>query len=244
MAGIDSFTKLMLHMNSDFSDSSNSGHTPTVSGATIDTSIKKFGAGSGNFVRASSQVVTYPDSADWDFGNGNFTLDCWLRFTTLPADSKWFTIVSQNNEATSGSAFWFGVNNVAGTYSLSFNYWLSSWTSVFRTWITPVINTWYHLATARNGADLKLFVGGTQIGTTYNISTDTIASSALVLSVGGESPSNRFYTDGKLDELRISKGIARWTSNFTPPVSEYTLPFIYPEIQQPHKERIEVINYS
>ena len=34
--------------------------------------------------------------------------------------------------------------------------------------------------------------------------------------------SDQGYTDGWLDEVRVSKGIARWTANFTPPTSEYT----------------------
>ena len=244
MAGIDSFTKLMLHMNSDFSDSSGSGHTPTVSGATIDTSIKKFGAGSGKFVNASSQYVSYPDSLDWFFGTDDFTIDLQLRLTGVPERTMLV------NSFQTSSNYWF-VEYDDTLNKLRFANWLSSSYTVHWTvnW-TASLNTWYHIALVRKGTtinDWDFYINGTAItaGKTlvngnWNGAVSDFAGNLFI----GKHGQNVGYADGNIDELRISKGIARWTSNFTPPVSEYTLPFIYPEIQQPHKERIEVINYS
>ena len=152
MAGIDSYTKLMLHMNSDFSDSSDSDHTPTVNGATIDTTIKKFGAGSGKFVTASSQYVTYPDSADWDFGSGDFTKDFQARFDNSAATQGF---VFQGTDADNrmgftyiGTKFRFWVV-IGGTAYL---YDSSSWTAT--------TGVWYHIALVRSGSTLYFFVEG------------------------------------------------------------------------------------
>ena len=51
-------------------------HTPTVYGATIDTTIYKYGSGSGNFT--GNSYITFPDSVDWYFGSGAFTISIWF----------------------------------------------------------------------------------------------------------------------------------------------------------------------
>lgn len=245
MAGIDSFTKLMLHMNSDFSDSSDSGHTPTVSGATIDTTIKKFGAGSGKFVSASSQSVLYPDSDDWFFDIDNFTLDLWARWSTV---SNSALIVHVQDAANMWYIDYYNntlrfANYLDGSFTV---YWAVNW--------TPSVGTWYHIAMVRKGIiinDWNYYVGGVELtdGKILNGGSwgGIVSNFTNNLKIGRHltvSPHN-----GHFDEIRISKGIARWTSNFTPPTSEYTSDIVtpdmwQPEIQQPYKERIEVINYN
>jgi hypothetical protein len=65
-----------------------------------------------------------------------------------------------------------------------------------------------------------MFVDGTQIGVTHNIGTDTIRDSALSLKIGVRNDNGTPF-NGWLDEIRISNGIARWTSTFTPPTEAY-----------------------
>ena len=87
---------------------------------------------------------------------------------------------------------------------------------------TFVINTWYHVAWTRDGNDdFRMFVDGTQVGSTIN-STITLHNSTSDLQIGRfrSTPNQRpFY--GNIDEFRITKGVARYTSNFTAP----TVPF-------------------
>jgi len=75
--GNDSYTKLLLHMDSNFNDSASSPKTMTVSGATINTASVKFGAGSGYF--GTSANVKTGDNPDWNFGTGDFTIDLWVK---------------------------------------------------------------------------------------------------------------------------------------------------------------------
>ncbi len=235
MAGIDSYTKLMLHMNSDFSDSSDSDHTPTVNGATIDTTIKQFGAGSGKFVAASSQYVTYPSHADWDFGSGDFTIDFWTRF-----DSTGTQYLLSHHEQSVADSWYI----LLASSQLTFGHYPSGSETISQSW-APSTGTWYHVAIVVSSGELYHFIGGTQVGTEQPVSA--ISTSSIALGIGA-SNDGLIEHNGHIDELRISKGIARWTSNFTPPSSEYSSDIVtpdmwHPEIQQPYKEKIEITAY-
>jgi hypothetical protein len=73
--------------------------------------------------------------------------------------------------------------------------------------------TWYHIAVSRSGANTRMFVNGTQAGSTY---TDTNNYAAGAIGVGGRADAT-IPLNGYIDDLRITKGIARYTANFTPP---------------------------
>ena len=82
-------------------------------------------------------------------------------------------------------------------------------------------SNWNHFAVVRAGSNIKFFVGGNQVGTDKNIGSVSFFNSAVELEIGTLGSGLTLF-DGNIDEFRISKGIARWTSNFTPPISEYT----------------------
>ena len=84
----------------------------------------------------------------------------------------------------------------------------------------PVINTWYHLALVRNLSNLSFFVNGA-LQNTEAISTDIIFNSSVDFYIGENVIDRGYYFNGWMDELRISKGIARWLGSFTPPTKEY-----------------------
>jgi hypothetical protein len=94
--------------------------------------------------------------------------------------------------------------------------------NIAQTW-NPADATWYHVALVKNGATGYLhFIDGTQIGSTTT-DTSTLPNFAADLRVGlvtGSSGSNNYH-NGWLEEVRVSKGIARWTGNFTPPTAPY-----------------------
>ena len=77
---------------------------------------------------------------------------------------------------------------------------------------------WYHIAVVRNGSTVTIYRDGISVGS----GSDTVShnpSTATTLMIGGGSATgfNNFYFNGYLDDLRITKGYARYTSNFTPP---------------------------
>lgn len=217
IGGIDSNTVLMLHANgtngsSAFTDSSNSPKSVTAVGnAQITTAQKKFGTASGLFDGAGDYLSITADSPDFDFGTGDFTVDFWVRFNRTPAQ----TGVCQNLYSADNY-----VHAVTQCYDNRIYVRINSLAAFDVAW-SPVAGTWYHLALVRSGTTLKIYVDGTSLGsTTYSSSVDV--TSLVRLGVGDGNGS--YYLDGWLDEVRVSKGVARWTSNFTPPTSEYTAP--------------------
>lgn len=223
MPGIDSYTKLMLHMDGSngstvFTDDSDSAKsTESVNGnAQLSTTSPKFGTarylgdGNGDYVR-------YADDDDWDL-TGDFTIDFWFL---LDVTSKNHTFCARPDmlggqsvelmvRYTSGNQFDCFIRTGTGAGSIIGRITVSSSLSTA---------TWYHLAYVRNGSDFTLYLNGTSIGTASSASAGS--STAYKFDVGGRGDSTTESLDGGMDEFRLSKGIARWTSNFTPPTEAY-----------------------
>jgi hypothetical protein len=206
--GIDSNVVLMLHTNGSdasttFTDSANTPKTVTANGnAQIDTAQSKFSGAAGLF-DGSGDTLTLADSADWDFGTGDFTIDFWVRFNSASAGQHF--INRNNNE--------FQIRYAANG-KLAFM--IEGAEPVNVTW-SPSANVWYHIAAVRSGSTAYVFVDGTSIGSGSNSSDVQGTTGIEIGTAGGAQEFN-----GWMDELRVSKGTARWTSNFTPPSQEYT----------------------
>ncbi len=218
MAGIDSNTKLMLHMNGSdgsttFTDDSDSAHTITAQAdAQIDTAQSKFGGASGLFDGITDKL-TVPNSTDWDWGSSDFTIDCWIRFSNTGS----FNTIFSRGSSVSNYVFLGFVDST----TLRFRDINGSIIIGMDRTVSISINTWYHVAVTRNGNDFRLFLDGVQQGSTL-IDSDAITSRTNQIQIGSISVLGASTSiDGWLDEFRISKGIARWTSNFTPPTQEY-----------------------
>jgi hypothetical protein len=189
----------------------------------IDTSQYELGGASGSFDGTNGYLST-PDSADWHFGTGAFTVDFWVRFNSLPSSGAFANIIGQ--WATSSSYY----NNVdiynnSGTYQIRFTYYDPvNGPYVFTANVTVSTSTWYHFALVGGGTGTWYwFQNGTQIGSASNVMSGNSDNLSATLYVGAAYISGSFtrFLNGWLDEVRVSKGIARWTSNFTPPTTEY-----------------------
>lgn len=82
---------------------------------------------------------------------------------------------------------------------------------------------WHHIAQVRYGNTMTLYIGGVAQTTTANVTGITCANSPNKVAIGRRGESNSLYWNGWLDEFRFSKGIARWTANFTPPTMAYSV---------------------
>ena len=74
----------------------------------------------------------------------------------------------------------------------------------------------FHVAVTRSGTTVRLFVNGVVEATATGNSTNF--NESLTLYIGAET-GNSLYLNGYIDDLRITKGYARYTSNFTAPTS-------------------------
>lgn len=202
MNGVDTSTS--------FPDSSASAHTVTANGtAQVDTAQSVFGGASGLF--ALNAYLTTDDTSDFDFGTGDFTIDFRIRFGTVGTSQRLFGIGTYNSGGICG------IFNSSGRLQLYIN---SAGAAYDVIW-SPSANTWYHIAIVRTGTTVRVFVDGTQLGADITAGSSLSTTDGVYVSAWNIATADGL-DGGWFDEFRISKGVARWTSNFTPPASEYS----------------------
>lgn len=226
--GNDAYTKLLLHCDgADAStmwiDSSTSAMSVTNNGtAQIDTAVYKFGTGSGLF-DGDSDYLTMGDSDNWDFGTGPFTIDVW-HYSSGTANSKRYISCGGMLNPAAYEMWAFG--RYVGSGSINFICWngggFDEW---FASSLSFTNNAWIHSAVVRTGTKLYLFWNGTLVKDNTISDSYSINGGTKGVMVGARiEQSNGNVSElwpGQLDEIRVSKGIARWTNNFTPPSMSY-----------------------
>jgi hypothetical protein len=215
----DSNTKLLVHFNGTDGQqtyTAETGQTVTfVSTAQLDIDQQVFGS-SSLILDGNSDYVSVPDSTDWNFGTGDFTFECWVRFNQLPADGTYTNFIEQYVDSNNRFSFIF---NRSGGSWISFHCVNGGVNkgSANCEWY-PDANIWYHVAAIRSSLSpnfTMLFVNGNQQG--YDTIVTWLGASMPELSAPlciGARPGSRFI-NGWIDEVRISN-VARWTTDFTP----------------------------
>ena len=207
-------TVLLMHMDGAdngvvFTDEKGKAVT-AVGSAVTKISTKKFGSASGYF-GGSGNYLTIPPSTDFNFGIGDFTIEFWLNATILDAGGLHDVLV---HNVSGGMQLLFVANKLR--YNIAYVAGLLDTTTVFST------NTWYHVALTRTSGTTRWFINGVLDSTLLNDTNTWNLSSSF--SVGGGVHS---FT-GYLEELRITKGVARYTANFTVPTQQFIEPTVDP----------------
>ena len=201
------------------SDLSNRNATVAMNAnASISTAQSKFG-GSSCYFDGTGDSVSISDTY-WNtaINSGDFTIELWVRFT-VDEISYFLT----NRPSGSGNMGWglqrYASSNLQGQIILwrrdSSGWQYINYSQGTRTTISE--DTWYHVAVTRNSNTWKLFLNGTVEDTVTN-SNSIVASTDGELIIGGDDTTNYDLT-GYLDDIRITSGIARYTSNFTAPTT-------------------------
>lgn len=207
---------LLLHCDgvmggTTFTDNSPSPKTITVAGnAKIDTTQSKFGGSSAAF-DGSGDYLTVTNNAGLQFGSGNFTLESWIWFVS--ASAAYGVIDKRSALAARGIALW--VNNAVITFMAGDTN-TSGW-EVNLTASAVSINAWHHIAATREGTTYRLFVDGVKVG--ESTWAGTIADDASNILIGRQVSTSDF--SGYMDDIRITKGVARYTADFTPPSAAF-----------------------
>ena len=211
------------------SDLSNRNGTVSFTGtAQLSTGASKFGS-SSLLLDGNSDYVSISDSY-WNtcISSGDFTVELWARFDSASLDGSTQTTFASNRGDISGSSsngwvFRKFTDNVISWYMRQGSDWVYiNYAQGTRTAVSA--DTWYHLAVTRSGNTWKLFLNGTAEDTITN-STSIVDGGADGLIVGalagGIAGGPYHYMDGYIDDVRITVGHARYTSNFTPPTSAH-----------------------
>jgi len=154
------------------------------------------------YFAGSSNYLTYASNAAFGYGTGNFTEEVWI----YPTASNW----------TSGN---FYISDHGGNL-LQLQYYLGAlnWNSGAIVGSTAILaNTWSHIAVSRSSGTLKIFIDGVS-GFSGSVTTnlDKNAGGKIGSDVAGDAVLN-----GYIDDLRITKGYARYTTTFTPPTAAF-----------------------
>lgn len=222
VGGNDSFTKLLLHAGTyhggkwafDTSPSAKLSGSAT-GGAQISQAAAKFGSASMYLAGGASDAWTVPAHIDFDFGAGDFTIDFWANVVSYPThlglfarrilgdSNNCYRMVFLNNGTPqfyvmTGGTIQVNVTGAAGQ--------------------APAGEGWVHWAVVRNGNNWRMYKNGVMVAEQNVAFTIPAFSGNLNIGTveGGLYPFN-----GYIDEFRVSKGIARWTANFTPPKAPY-----------------------
>ena len=165
------------------------------------------GAVSVDFAYSGTQNLEIPSSSDFNYGTGDFTWECWAKFNRISDTSYIIDHGTSNNQGTlhvHGSRLRY-LNPTTGTGS--------------NLYYSPIMKEgkWYHIAASRSSGTTKTFLDGVQIQS----ESDTHNYPTQKLWVGAR-PGGDIGCNGSISNLRIIKGTALYTGNFTPPTGPLT----------------------
>jgi hypothetical protein len=184
----------------------------TVGNAQISTSVKKYGTGSMYFDGTGDCLLAL-SNPQGDFGSGNFTLEGWF-YQTATSNQGYFS-KRANISIYSPFLLQYDANQLTAFLSTSG----SSWAVAINASTNPSTNTWNHVAFVRNGSTATLYLNGTSVGSA-SISGSLMTNSTPVV-VGAEAADASNSFNGYIDDLRITKGFARYTANFSVPTAAF-----------------------
>jgi len=201
----------LLHMDGSngsttFTDSGGAEISVTAFGnAQVNTTDPKYGSGSLLLDGSGDYLQTAPSSI-LQLGTEDFTVECWV-----------YVYPGNGNDGL----FTFGGERSGLAVEIFGGIWRVSRAGANGTAMGGVTTeSWQHLAVTRSGSSLRLFINGTQLGSTIN-STDNFTDNQLKI---GYYYTSSFAINAKVDEFRVKKGTALYTSAFTPPTGPFPDP--------------------
>jgi hypothetical protein len=144
------------------------------------------------------------------FSSGAFTIEFWLYLNTVSGAQIVYDGRPSGTQTTQPTIY---MNAAVVTYYTG--------GAAAITGSTLSTGQWYHIAVSRSGTSTKMFVNGTQSGSTYTDST-VYTNTANRPIIGADSFSvGTNPLNGYIDDLRVTKGYAVYTANFTPPTAAF-----------------------
>jgi hypothetical protein len=166
------------------------------------SNVSMYFDGSSGYASASGT------SAQVVFGTGNFTIEFWAYINAAVSSAAVF--YDQRSTTTA-------VAPLIYMYTSNILYYAVGSTNQI-TGPTLSTNTWYHIAVCRSSGSTKMFVNGTQVGSTYSDSNTYVCLAGRpLLGSFGDTVANRF--NGYMTDLRVTNGYARYVANFTAPTT-------------------------
>ena len=183
----------------------------TVGNAQLSTAVKKYGSSSMRF-DGTGDYLTIRNSQNFAFGSGNWTIELWIYLNSSARQG----FVALGDGSGTNVPWEIGVN-ASGKFRLLTQ--TSGGQIIMDGTTTPTTGIWYHVAGVRNGGTATLYVNGVAEATSSSLSTNSLTTENNAIQVGKYSYG--FELNGYIDDLRITKDVARYTTTFTPPTSAF-----------------------
>jgi len=231
IGGIDANAIVVSHFDGTDTQTSYTAETGQsltfVGSAQLDDGWKAFGTTS-LLLNGSNSAVHIPDSTAIRFPSSNFTLEARIRIPALPAvGNNWHIFMKGDSGFNNG--YLLRYSNVGGTLQFQFIMMNGGGGQTVTANSTLIINTEYHIAAIKNGANGTIYLNGVNIGSG---SSSAVGNTTTALSVGSyyDGSGDYLFFNGWIDEARVSN-TARWTANFTPPIEAYSSSLNSPQVK-------------
>ena len=203
-------TLLLSGVGSGIVDGTGKNDVVTVGTAKTQSAVVKYGTGAMKF-NGSTDYLTVPYTSVIDFTTSAFTVEAWV-YTTTTADQ---TVMYFSGNTSSYAALRVGLGT-SNVYLLMSNNG-TSWAVNSGNIGTAPVNTWHHIAVCKTGSSVYFFLNGVLLGTYALTGTPGAGTLYQIGAVANTSAST--FMNGYIDDLRVTKGYARYTANFTPPTA-------------------------
>jgi hypothetical protein len=197
--------------NNTFLDSSSNAFTITRNGTPTQGAFTPYqpnGYWSGYF-NGSTDNLSAASNAAFGFGTGDFTIELWA-YVANTSNAMSLVDLRNGTEITTNPLLYMAIGG-------GISWLINGAVAISSAAITA--NSWVHIAVSRSSSSTKLFVNGTQAGSTYSDTNNYTQSSAFI---GRGSVATTLYVNGYLSNVRLVKGTAVYTANFTPPTTPLT----------------------
>jgi len=200
-------SSLLLNFNTSGIVDAHGSHVLETSGnAQLSTEVKKYGSASMYF-DGTGDYLTIPTNPGFVFGTGDFTIEAWFYIVSGAVGAIFDT--------RSGST---GITPLLYFSSSTLRYYMNGADRI-TSGTTLSAATWYHVALVRNSGSSKMYLNGVQTGSTYADTNNFTLTNTINIGRGNDGNN---VLNGYIDELRITKGFARYTANFTVPSNMVT----------------------
>jgi len=216
-------------LNDTVVDSSANNIATTSNNVTIQGSFSPYGNRWSQYFDGTGDYLTVPDNAAFDFGTGDFTIECWFYISSDSANNSLLNLRRAGLFSTMAAS---GVRNnmyrlvidgsstATGT-GIIFTNWQSDTAYVVSATTTISKNAWHHVAVSRSGTTTKLFLDGSEIGS-GTLGNQTVNSSSDIKIGRTHYSQEEENLLGYISNLRVLKGTALYTGSYTVPTAQLT----------------------
>jgi len=219
-------TSLLTCQSNRFRDNSTNNFTITRNG---DVSVQRFTPftpttyspdviGGSMYFDGSGDYLKMPTVPNYRLGSGNFTIEFWFYQLSRTA-GEYDSIFRLDGNGIQYNASMYITIAATGFVFLVANNAKNGWAINLNLGTLPSLNAWHHIAIVRNGSSWVIYLNGSSVGSTTYSGTVNDPIGPFEIGWAGDSLT---YFDGYIDDFRILKGTALYTSNFTPPTAPLT----------------------